>query len=204
MTSRTLKKVLLMPRLQPLPFLLSAAMLSLPIHAAAQSVHSAAGTLPTAGAPASFGNERLIPAERHRSPPPLPGMGSSSPRAPHSASASATPYPATTATADASAQGPLPATVQATSFMPFDDALDESVTIDVVDMALTDVLEQLAPTGWRLRFQHVDDAVKAKRVDLTAISTRGDVMHRLLSHAGLSIEPFESFDTPLLLITSSQ
>jgi hypothetical protein len=86
----------------------------------------------------------------------------------------------------------------------FKMSLDDEVTIDVVNMALTDLMEQLTPQGWRLRFQHVDESIKNQRVDLTAYSTRGEVMHNLLAQTGLTVEPFEAFQTPLLLVTSSQ
>lgn len=83
----------------------------------------------------------------------------------------------------------------------FDDVLAQTVTIDVVDMRLEDLLEQLAPNGWRLRVQNVDQAILDQRVDLTAQSSRGAVLHELLGQSSLTIKPFDGFDVPLLLIT---
>lgn len=81
-------------------------------------------------------------------------------------------------------------------------ATSDDVTIDVIDMPLEEVLTTLAPAGWRLRFQRVGDEVLASSTDLTATNaTRGEVLHELLSRAGLAAEPFPEFDVPLLIVS---
>lgn len=188
-----------MARSRSLAFTFSAALLSLPLYASGQAVHSAAGALPNTSAPPTQEPRQFSSSNERRAPPPLPEAGANKPVS-HAGSGTF----GEKRQADPSGSPAAHSAPARPAFVTFKDSLDEKVTIDVMDMALTDLFEQLAPPGWRLRFQHVDDATKEKRVDLTANSTRGDVMHELLSRAGLSVEPFESFDTPLILVTSSQ
>lgn len=205
------QKVLPMLGSRSLRLLLSAMLLSPPLYAVAQPVHSAAGVLPHQVPAAPVQQPRqFAPIQNQRMPPPLPGASHSTSQqnaAPVASSSVGTPpanadmVPATASTAPVATET---ATAPIQGMISFRDALQEEVTIDIVDMALVDLMEQLAPTGWRLRFQHVDDAIKNKRVDLTAFATRGAVMHQILAEAGLTVEPFEAFQTPLMLITSSQ
>jgi hypothetical protein len=88
--------------------------------------------------------------------------------------------------------------------MDFDDAMTSDVTIDVVDMKLEDLLRQLAPTGWRVRFQNVDTSLLQQRTDMTAQSTRGNVLYEILAKTELTLQPFDGFAEPLLLITSAK
>lgn len=84
----------------------------------------------------------------------------------------------------------------------FDGLMASKVAIDVVDMEMQDVLEKLAPAGWRVRFQRIDDATLKQRIDLTTTTaTRGEVFHELLARAGLALEEFPAFDQPLLLVS---
>lgn len=159
----------------------------------AQAVHSAAGVLPgdrVSATPyvAPTSSVRSFSSDRQRSAPPLPA--------------------ATTQGAHVSPASSLPAAQPSPRFsapttLSFEDALEEGVTIDVVDMALSDFLEALTPHGWRMRFQHVSDSVKEMRIDFTAQGvSRRDVLHDILGDAQLTVQPFDGFDTPLLLITS--
>ena len=89
--------------------------------------------------------------------------------------------------------------------LSFEDALSEEVTIDVLDMALEEFLTALTPYGWRLRFQHVSDSVREMRIDLTAQGlTRREVLYGVLADANLTLQPFDGFETPLMLITSDR
>ena len=171
----------------------------------AQSVHSAAGVLPSqkstptaqAATYAMPAAQRSFQREETRSAPPLPSAGASS-IGPQSGTAGRSPAGASTRSVSA-------ADTRVLATPSFEDALAEDVTIDVVDMALEDFIQELAPHGWRVRFQHVSQSVKQKRVDYTGQEvTRRDVLYSLLGDAGLSLQPFDGFDTPLLLITSHQ
>lgn len=124
------------------------------------------------------------------SQPPLPSQQAAS--APQRQAASAAP---TASPAPAAARTPL---VE----RDFLAATSDDVTIDVVDIPLENVLKSLAPNGWKLRFQRVGDEVLESSTDLTATNTtRGEVLHELLSRAGLAAEPFPEFDVPLLIVS---
>lgn len=137
--------------------------------------------------------ERLL-----ASAPPLPRQQAAS--APQRQVASAAPLPAASAAPTAS---PAPAAARTPLVeRDFLAATSDDVTIDVVDMPLENVLKSLAPTGWKLRFQRVGDEVLESSTDLTATNTtRGEVLHELLSRAGLAAEPFPEFDVPLLIVS---
>jgi len=187
-----------MPKSRLLSFTLVAALSSVSLQALGQSVHSAAGVVPntTSSATTTPVTQRHFTASSQRSAPPLPGMRQQAPTQSSSAQR-ATPGAVTHPSSQ-------PQQTRFPRLLSFEEALAETVTIDVMDMALHELMEQLTPHGWRLRFQHVDQDIKTQRVDLTAYSTRGEVMYDLLSQAGLSAEPFEAFQTPLLLVTSSR
>jgi len=126
------------------------------------------------------------------SQPPLPRQQAAS--APQRQVASAAPQP-TASPAPAASRTPL-------IERDFLAATSDDVTIDVVDMPLENVLKSLAPNGWKLRFQRVGDEVLESSTDLTATNTtRGEVLHELLSRAGLAAEPFPEFDVPLLIVS---
>ena len=132
------------------------------------------------------------------SQPPLPRQQAAS--APQRQVASAAPLPAASAAPTAS---PAPAAARTPLVeRDFLAATSDDVTIDVVDMPLENVLKSLAPNGWKLRFQRVGDEVLESSTDLTATNTtRGEVLHELLSRAGLAAEPFPEFDVPLLIVS---
>lgn len=163
----------------------------------AQAVHSAAGALPgdrvsATSYVAPTSNVRSFSSDRQRSAPPLPTAATQGARV-----SPANSLPAAQPSPQPSPRFSAPPTLS------FEDALEEGVTIDVVDMALSDFLEALTPSGWRMRFQHVSDSVKEMRIDFTAQGvSRRDVLHDILGDAQLTVQPFDGFDTPLLLITS--
>lgn len=189
--------------------------LSVPMLASAQGVgvHSAAGVLPgdvptqpANTSPRNYANPDAFSVASTTTtpttPPPLPGVSRAAPT-PSTGSAPSAPAARQTA----AKRNPTPAT-GSTSPRPavsaiasFDDVLSEKVTIDVVDMPFSDLLDSLSPSGWRVRTQNIDPATLAQRVDLTAQATRGEVLYELLAQANLTAKPFEGFDTPLLLIT---
>lgn len=159
-----------------------------------QAVHSAAGVLPgdrvSATAYSSPASVRsFASSDRERTAPPLPTTSHTGPLAP---SGSARSF-----------GGQQTQRVAAPRALTFEEALEEGVTIDVVDMSLGDFLEALTPNGWRLRLQHVSETTKQMRIDFTAQGvSRREVLYGILGDANLSIQPFDGFDTPLLLITS--
>lgn len=159
-----------------------------------QAVHSAAGALPGDRASASAyvaptsGVRSFASSDRQRAAPPLPRMVAD---------------PAASTSSALTLSGRQTHGYSAPHVLSFEDALNEGVTIDVVDMALGDFLEALTPRGWRLRLQHVSDTTKQMRIDFTAQGvSRREVLYGILGDANLSIQPFDGFDTPLLLITS--
>lgn len=185
-------------------FLLSLALIAPSITnvALAVEVHSAAGVVPplprtsSSQAPAEP-RVNMLATQRNNvsapsTPPPLPRSNSQRLQQPIATTAAAAPPSAEIAQANSRP-----------TVAKFDAALKESVTIDVVNMRFEDLLQQLKPYGWRMRFQNIEPSILDTRVDLTAEASRQVVLHRLLSQAGLSIEPFESFDVPLMLITRS-
>lgn len=171
------------------------------------SVHSAAGVLP----PLPQGSQSSTPPhdapmrparpmtlavrEAATTPPPLPegGRGAATPTA---------ASPELPAYNTASPTPPSPASSAPATHLDFASALAEDVTIDVVDMRYGELLEKLNPAGWRMRTQNVEAATLDQRVDLTAQTTRGEVLRQLLARSGLTLKPFDKFDEPLLLITS--
>lgn len=180
-----------MPKPRCLSIVLGAIIVGASPHVLAQAVHSAAGILPGEQIPSSHYVPATPPPSRYdtpslnRSSPPLPSAGANS--VAH----------LTRDTQSVPVAAPKP--------MSFEKALDEGVTIDVVDMSLEDFMEALTPYGWRLRFQNVSDAIKATRVDFTAQGvSRREVLYGVLGDASLSLQPFDSFDTPLLLVTSAE
>lgn len=177
--------------------ILLAAAFSAPMAALAQSasVHSAAGVLPGDVSTPIPENAVARSIVSPTTPPPLPGANKKPAPMPVADNRSAT-----TTAPKASGGAGAPRHV-ASAVTSFDDVLAEEVTIDVVDMRLGDLLDQIAPPNWRVRTQNIDPATLDQRVDLTAQTTRGDVLHELLAQANLTAKPFEGFDTPLLLIT---
>lgn len=188
--------------------------LSVPMLASAQGVgvHSAAGVLPgdvtsrTQASPPNYGNPDAFSVASTTAtpttPPPLPGASRAAPT-PNTGSVPSVPAAQQTAPK----RSPTPAASSTSprrvvsAIASFDDVLSEEVTIDVVDMQFSDLLDSLSPSGWRVRTQNIDPATLAQRVDLTAQATRGEVLYELLAQANLTAKPFEGFDTPLLLIT---
>ncbi len=82
------------------------------------------------------------------------------------------------------------------------DVMAESVTIDVQDMRWEEIITSIMPNGWRTRFQRVGDSILEQRADVTITNaSRQEVLHNLLSRAGLAMEPFPEFDVPLLIIS---
>lgn len=178
----------------PLSILVAVAMAT-PAVAVASSVkvHSAAGILPGQAATVTQeDNTRTLITASTTEPPPLPG---------HDAAANTTPATDYAASQPTHSDTP-PVKPEPVPFVTFDKAMDQSVTIDVVDIKLEDLLDDLSPAGWRVRIQDVAPSVLAQRVDLTAVSTRREVLHKLLAQANLTLKPFEGLDTPLILITS--
>lgn len=143
-----------------------------------------------------------LPETQANTPPPLPrqrATASTPPPLPvqptrRSSPTSAPPLPNTS---------PSPAVTSPVAVeRDFLAATSDDVTIDVVDMPLRKVVDNLAPVGWRIRFQRIGDEVLASSTDLTATNTtRGEVLHELLSRAGLAAEPFPEFDVPLLIVS---
>lgn len=144
-------------------------------------------------------------SSRSHTPPPLPGSASSNPVAARGPDESSNSYPAVhTPQARKRVPSNTPASPSSAGPVSFDKALASDVNIDVVDMRFEEVIEKLVPNGWRVRFQHVDRAILDKRVDMTANASLKDVLYELLSQADLAVRPFDGFDHPLLLVTSSQ
>lgn len=210
-----------------LPILLVAALSVSFGSAHAASVHSAAGVVPPLPNPQTSqtpdtnrsytGATTLASLSAPTTPPPLPPTAASQSAEPVSTSDSDVSFaserspapPRATDVAHVQATPPVqaaaptqPATPAPVFISDFDKALTQTVTIDVVDMRLEDLLQQLVPTGWRMRVQNVPPATLDQRVDLTAQATRGDVLHELLGQSSLTIKPFDGFDVPLMLITT--
>lgn len=195
----------------PMAVVLSAA--SLAASANDYRVYSAAGELPEQRmvrmAEAELASQREMLG---RMPPPLPrSSGASAVPAPQSQTAT---YDRSQSSYQPGAAGPIPverAQSQqyggSTPSQPvinhsFDDVMAESVTVDVQDMRWEDIVTNIMPSGWRVRFQRVGDSILEQRADITITNaSREEVLHALLSRAGLSLEPFPEFDVPLLIVS---
>ncbi|CAM3858996.1 hypothetical protein VRRI112168_03555 [Vreelandella rituensis] len=163
----------------------------------------------------------LVRSSMRHMPPPLPegndSRGSGVPEqtqslagayaqpsqtAPRATAASQAPGAVTALPGARSTAIPAPTATSGFANRDFALAMADPVTIDVVDMALQDILENLAPQGWRVRFQRISESTLAERTDLTATNlSRGDVMHELLSQSGLTLKPFPDFNQPLMIIS---
>jgi|AXCI01.1.fsa_nt_gi hypothetical protein len=128
-----------------------------------------------------------------RMPPPLPTASNT-----NNSLSGRSPLPTvSTAGAAPTRQIPLPSVNRDLAAV-----MAESVTIDVQDMRWEEIITSIMPNGWRTRFQRVGDSILEQRADVTITNaSRQEVLHNLLSRAGLAMEPFPEFDVPLLIIS---
>lgn len=185
----------------PVVFLMGVSISS--AHANDYRVYSAAGVLPDQQmarlAETEMSRQRELIG---RMPPPLPENYQASMTAPmptHTPSMTAPVSPANRVSPGVS---PAVSQVQNIVNRDLNAVMNESVTIDVQDMRWEDIVTNIMPAGWRVRFQRVGETVLEQRADITITNaSRREVLHALLSRAGLAFEPFPEFDQPLLIVS---
>lgn len=89
-----------------------------------------------------------------------------------------------------------------TRYESLDDLLRETVTIDLQNVMLDQVLRALAPKGWEVEIRGVSDEKVRMRVDLTTEERRGIVLSGLMREAGLNYYPFLELNK--IIVTSEK